>query len=315
MRMVQGVLKYHNYTMDRLHHILVATSAVLLLLLAYVGYLLYDLDNKYALLGEEHRNTVEESNKKIAELSSKLGITTSELENTLDERDDLKDRYTKEKERNHEFEDQITEITGTVGLLDKLSKIDEELLQKYSKVFFLNEHYMPERIKQLDQEYVYSNTEPEFLNAQVVPFFEDMMEDALDDDITLWVKSGFRSFDEQADLKGQYTVTYGSGANTFSADQGYSEHQLGTTIDFTTQGLNGGLEGFQNTPAYEWLTKNAYKYGFVLSYPEDNGYYIFEPWHWRFVGTDLADDLHDDRDYFYDLDQRDIDEYLISLFD
>lgn len=301
--------------MDRRHHILLGTNVVLFLLLAYVGYLLYDLDNKYAQLREEHRSTLEDANKKIAELNSELGIRTNELENTLDERDDLKDRYTKEKERNDDFEDQIKEITGTVGKLDKLSKIDEELLQKYSKVFFLNEHYMPERLKQLDQDYVYSNSEPEFLHAQVVPYFEDMVEDALDDDVVLWVRSGFRSFDEQADLKGQYTVTYGSGANTFSADQGYSEHQLGTTIDFTTEGLSGGLEGFQNTPAYEWLTKNAYKYGFVLSYPENNSYYIFEPWHWRFVGTDLADDLHDDRKYFYDLDQREIDEYLISLFD
>src|SRR5690606_18737682 len=108
---------------------------------------------------------------------------------------------------------------------------------------------------------------------------------------------------------------YGSGANAFSADQGFSEHQLGTTVDFTTTGLGGGLQGFGNTPAYQWLVQNAYKYGFVLSYPEDNAYYVFEPWHWRYVGEDLAEDLHDDDQHFYDLPQREIDQYLLHIFD
>jgi D-alanyl-D-alanine carboxypeptidase len=75
------------------------------------------------------------------------------------------------------------------------------------------------------------------------------------------------------------------------------------------------LNNFETTPAYEWLVKNAYKFGFALSYPKDNAYYIFEPWHWRFVGTDLARKLHRDGKSFYDLEQREIDEYLISLFD
>ncbi|HEY4526280.1 MAG TPA: M15 family metallopeptidase, partial [Candidatus Paceibacterota bacterium] len=132
----------------------------------------------------------------------------------------------------------------------------------------------------------------------------------------IYVNSAYRSFDEQLALKGQYSVSYGAGtANQFSADQGYSEHQLGTTLDFTTTGLSGGLAGFDQTPAYDWLEKNAYKYGFVLSYPEGNQYYMYEPWHWRFVGEDLADDLHDSGRNFYDMDQRDIDPYLANIFD
>ena len=81
---------------------------------------------------------------------------------------------------------------------------------------------------------------------------------------------------------------YGSGANSFSADQGYSEHQLGTTVDFSTSSLGGSLNGFDQTEAYEWLDKNAHRFGFILSYSKDNAYYIYEPWHWRFVGKDLA---------------------------
>jgi D-alanyl-D-alanine carboxypeptidase len=148
-----------------------------------------------------------------------------------------------------------------------------------------------------------------------MPYFVEMVNAAKDDGVDLFVVSAYRSFQTQAQLKGAYSVTYGSGANAFSADQGYSEHQLGTTVDFTTKGISGGLTGFQNTPAYTWMKDNAYKYGFTLSYPEKNSYYTFEPWHWRFVGADLASDLHSAKAYFYDWDQRKIDSYLINIFD
>ena len=142
-----------------------------------------------------------------------------------------------------------------------------------------------------------------------------MVKDAKADGVDLWVVSAYRSFETQAELKSAYTVTYGSGANAFSADQGFSEHQLGTTLDFTTKGLGGGLSGFGNTEAYQWLLEHAHQYGFTLSYPEGNSYYMYEPWHWRFVGEDLAKDLHRANAHFYDWDQRKIDGYLVNIFD
>ena len=83
----------------------------------------------------------------------------------------------------------------------------------------------------------------------------------------------------------------------------------------TTESLGGKLGGFDKTAEYKWLTNNAYKYGFVLSYPPNNNYYTFEPWHWRFVGKDLARRLKNENTYFYDLAQRNIDEYLIDIFE
>jgi D-alanyl-D-alanine carboxypeptidase len=130
------------------------------------------------------------------------------------------------------------------------------------------------------------------------------------------VVSAYRSFGEQSSLKASYKRTYGAGtANSFSADQGYSEHQLGTTIDFTTTILGANFAGFDKSDAYEWLLDNAYKYGFIISYPKTNAYYTYEPWHWRFVGVELATKLHDDNQHFYDLDQRAINGYLVNLFD
>ncbi len=222
---------------------------------------------------------------------------------------------TQEKGRNDEFENQIDVVTGKVGKLDKLSKLDPELLLKYSKVYFLNEHYTPEKITAIDSAYRFKTNEPEYIHGKVAKKLNDLLTDAKEDGVEILVSSAYRSFDEQKHIKGVYTTIYGSGANTFSADQGYSEHQLGTTVDFTTTAIGGGLTGFQNSPAYTWLQKNAHRYGFVLSYPKGNTYYIFEPWHWRYVGKDLANDLHDDGKFFYDMDQRDIDKYLISIFD
>jgi len=143
-----------------------------------------------------------------------------------------------------------------------------------------------------------------------------MLKASLVDDKEIYVFSAYRSFDEQNALKDQYSIIYGVGtANQFSADQGYSEHQLGTTIDLITTGIGGTLEDFEKTIAYQWLLNNAYKFGFTMSYPDNNDFYVFEPWHWRFVGVKLATQLNNDRKNFYDLDQRDIDEYLIYLFE
>lgn len=244
----------------------------------------------------------------ITELADQLNLTSEELEDT-------EDRLRDEKDRNDEFEGRINSIAGTVKDLDKLSKTDKELLQKYSKVYFLNEHYVPESLKEIDPQWKYTETKPNQLHSKVMPYFEKMLEDAKDDGIDLWVVSAFRSFQTQAQLKGAYTVTYGSGANAFSADQGFSEHQLGTTVDFTSSGLGGGLDLFGQTPAFTWLVNNAHKYGFVMSYPESNSYYVYEPWHWRFVGEDLAKALDKANDHFYDWEQREIDKYLISIFD
>lgn len=259
-------------------------------------------------LDSDSKKLLEEASTTIAALTSKLSLSAEELE-------ELEDDYRKEKNKNEDFEDQIKEISGTVKDLDKLSKTDKELLQKYSKVYFLNEHYVPEKIRPIEKQFLYNEGSDKSIHAKVKPYLEDMLNDALEDGVKIWVTSAYRSYYEQASLKGAYTQTYGSGANTFSADQGYSEHQLGTTLDFTTEGLGGGLSGFESTEAYTWLIENAHKYGFTLSYPKNNAYYVFEPWHWRFVGEDLAEDLHDDGKFFYDLEQREIDKYLIKIFD
>jgi len=241
-------------------------------------------------------------------------------ENITETKDSLASAIQEEKQNVQEqfgsFQEEVGDIAGSVDTLEKLSKTDPELLQKYSKVFFLNEHYEPPRLVEIPSADKYHEYKNLTIHNQVWPHLDSMLQQAKQNGENIFVFSAFRSFDNQEALKGQYTVVYGEGAaNQFSADQGYSEHQLGTTVDLITIGIDGTLSGFDGTSAYTWLLQNAHRYGFTLSYPEANGFYIFEPWHWRFVGVELATELHNTGKHFYDLDQREIDEYLVSIFD
>ena len=205
-------------------------------------------------------------------------------------------------------------MSSTLGLYQKLANTDRELLAKYSKVYFLNELYTPKYSITIPTIYTLEPQKEKMISVDVWPFLKKMLDDAQLANVDLKIISAFRSFDTQSTLKSGYKVTFGSGASTFSADQGYSEHQLGTTVDFTTVKLGLDNTAFAKTASYTWLTENAYKYGFILSYPKGNTYYIFEPWHWRFVGKALALRLHDEKKNFYDMPQRDINEYLLTLF-
>ncbi|MBX4206437.1 D-alanyl-D-alanine carboxypeptidase family protein [Candidatus Parcubacteria bacterium] len=213
------------------------------------------------------------------------------------------------------FQGEISGLSSTLGVLQKLSQTDPELLKKYSKVYFLNENYVPVHLAEVEPQFVSKGATNFQILAQVWPHLQALLIAAHDDGTSILVASGYRSFTTQLSLKSAYKVTYGSGANAFSADQGYSEHQLGTAVDFTDTKLGANFDAFAKEAAYTWLANHAHLYGFVLSYPEGNAYYKFEPWHWRYVGVALATKLHDEGKRFYDLDQREIDKYLVNLFE
>lgn len=250
----------------------------------------------------------------IVELQNKLAVTEKGLADAQREKQNLETSLQEMADKNSTFASQLAEAQRTADKLEWLSTLDEQLLAKYSKVYFLNENYSPKLLSAIDSKHLFNRTKEIEIHDWVLPFLQRMLRDAEAQGVDMKIVSGYRSFETQAALKSNYKVTYGSGANTFSADQGYSEHQLGTTVDITTTNIGGALTGFQNTEAYKWLQNNAHKYGFTLSYPPNNKFYVFEPWHWRFVGIDLATKLHDDGKYFYDLDQREINTYLANMF-
>ena len=287
--------------------VLIGIALLAVVLLAYIGYRFY------------------EENKALKSRVSGLESTLAETEKNLDEvtrnSASLLDALQAEQQKSGFLAEQastfaaaVQRLTGTVTNLEKLTKTDPELLIKYSKVYFLNEHYTPEKLTLIPKEYVLNNKE-EYFHTQPFSYLENLLRSAASAGVELRIISAYRSFETQRDLKSQYKITYGSGANKFSAEQGYSEHQLGTTVDFTTRLLGAAFEKFDTTTAYFWLTENAYKFGFVLSYPKGNGYYIYEPWHWRFVGIELATKLKTEGKQFYNMEQRELNEYLLKIFD
>ncbi|MDP2705382.1 MAG: M15 family metallopeptidase [bacterium] len=286
-----------------------ATVAILLILLGGSVYVYFSMAKQLTATKSQLVSDTAAFKAQISELQESFAQAQNENTN-------LAEALRVEQGKNDYFDFQLKSITGTVGTLQKLSMTDPELLKKYSKVYFLNENYIPATLTDItNSEYAYRNGKTISIQTSVWLYLAKLLNDAKANSVPLQIISGYRSFAEQSSLKSNYKVTYGSGANQFSADQGYSEHQLGTTVDFTTPDLGASFNTFKNTAAYIWLTQNAYKYGFVLSYSENNLYYQFEPWHWRFVGVTLATKLHDENKYFYDLDQREIDKYLINLFD
>ncbi len=236
------------------------------------------------------------------------------LENKIKENELLKQQIAQQEQIVANLNSNLNSLAENVTQIVKLENLDEELLKKYSKVYFLNENYVPKSLTKIDSKYV-DNAKDQYILTNVWPFLSALLSQAQKDGVDLKIRWAYRSFLEQYQLKTADVMTFGTGANKFTADQGYSEHQLGTTVDFTTSEFNGNSAKFAQTKAYRWLLENAYKYGFILSYPQNNKYYVFEPWHWRFVGIKLATKLHQENKYFYDLDQREIDQYLISIFD
>lgn len=109
--------------------------------------------------------------------------------------------------------------------------------------------------------------------------------------------SPYRSYKTQVDLFNSYVRGYGyDSAVNFSARPGHSEHQLGLAIDFVAVGDKGLTSNWEVTRTGKWMANNAWKYGWLMSFPkgkQDVVCYSYEPWHYRYVGRDLAKKIHD----------------------
>jgi D-alanyl-D-alanine carboxypeptidase len=114
----------------------------------------------------------------------------------------------------------------------------------------------------------------------------------------LVAQSGYRSYGIQVNAYNRYVGQLGTdGADLTSARPGFSEHQTGMAVDILAAGSGCSLDGpcFGNTTAGQWLAANAYRFGYLLSYPADKTAitgYEYEPWHFRYIGVDLATEMH-----------------------
>ena len=128
--------------------------------------------------------------------------------------------------------------------------------------------------------------------------YKEMLKDASKHSLNMYVVSGYRSYEYQESIFEKNATKDGIDvANTYSAKPGESEHQTGLAIDIGN-GVCDVEECFDKSKEYKWLAKNSYKYGFILRYPKnktDITGYIYEPWHYRYVGVDVAKQIYDSK--------------------
>ena len=148
----------------------------------------------------------------------------------------------------------------------------------------------PAGLVPLAEAYAYG---PQQVIERILPDLLALLEAAAAEGHRLAVVSGYRSYETQRDAFQYHVETYGlEEALRVSARPGHSEHQLGTTVDFSSAAVGHELvQAFGATPEGRWLAERAHEFGFVMSYPpglESVTGYVYEPWHFRWVGREMA---------------------------
>ncbi len=247
-----------------------------------------------------------EEGKKVEE-PKKEKTTTSTTTSTK-----AKEPTTTKPKENEKTYDKVKELSGekvekgktskgyTITEIDGVTYIDGYLIA--NKSYFLPESYVPQN--------TYTKADgnatrqcPTCIEKTAYNAFKDMKADAGALGLNIYISSGFRSYITQSNIYNRNVKNNGQEkADTYSARPGSSEHQTGLCFD-----LNTIDSSFANTSEGKWVNQNAHKYGYIIRYPkgktEETGY-IYEPWHLRYVGTELATKLYNNgnwltmEDYF-----------------
>lgn len=212
--------------------------------------------------------------------------------------DSYQNRYMNyyQKHKTLSFDDIITRVN--IGLdypfythSKKATHLDKEyvLVNKY---LYLNKDYTPNNLEIIPEEYARSGMR---LVSYAKESFVKMARQARLDGITIIAMSSYRSYQYQVNLYNRYVESDGKkAADSYSARAGFSEHQTGLCVDI----YDGDLDytHFERSDSFDWMMKNAYRYGFILRFPKDMEHitgYQYESWHYRYVGKKVAKYIHD----------------------
>jgi zinc D-Ala-D-Ala carboxypeptidase len=169
-----------------------------------------------------------------------------------------------------------------------------------NKIFGLPENYIPADLVRPNVPFSFGDAklEKSLMRVEAAEALEKMFVGARNDGIELAAVSGYRSYGRQETLFDAEVNKVGEEkALQAVARPGSSEHQTGLTMDISSKTNNFNLnEQFGKTKEGVWLAHNAHKYGFILRYPkgkEDLTGYMYEPWHFRYVGIKAATEIYE----------------------
>ena len=185
----------------------------------------------------------------------------------------------------------LNSLVSVLGLLSNhSSKFELAIVNKYH---YLSSSYVPDDLVTISSKY---STRTNKLRSVAAKAFENMAEDALKDNIKVYAASSYRSYSDQKYIYNNYVKEDGVQiADTYSARAGHSEHQTGLATDIADTSYSFIKD---NTKESNWLKENAHKYGFILRYEsttEKITGYMYEPWHYRYVGVDIATFIHENK--------------------
>lgn len=162
-----------------------------------------------------------------------------------------------------------------------------------NKYYFIPEDYKIDQLVSVPERLHAKDSKVYLLDNRALEAYEEMENAASSEGVALTIVSAHRTHDFQANLYDRYVSRNGKAeADTFSARPGYSEHETGLAVD-----LNQVDTAFEDTKAFAWLAENAHLYGFILRYPkgaENLTGYMYEPWHYRFVGKEVATQIKEE---------------------
>lgn len=171
--------------------------------------------------------------------------------------------------------------------------ISKGILMLTNKIYSLDSSYNSDDMIIVSKMYSYGDNQ--ILTKEAYEAFIKMFKSAKEQNLTLIINSSFRSYEDQEEIYEYYKSIKGEEyADSIAAKAGFSEHQTGLAIDIQTYGSSA--KTFEEFDEFKWLQDNAYKYGFILRYPKDKEYitgYDYESWHYRYVGLDAAQYIHD----------------------
>ena len=160
-----------------------------------------------------------------------------------------------------------------------------------NKFHVLDDNFVPEELAVIPEKY--SDGEKYYANKTAINALSQMFEAAKVDGLEMEVNSAYRSYDDQVEIAEYYRKWYGDNyVNNYVARPGFSEHQTGLAFDIGSKNENV----FANSKEYIWIKENAYKYGFIMRFykkAETITGYKSEPWHYRYVGLDIAKYIHE----------------------
>lgn len=174
---------------------------------------------------------------------------------------------------------------------DDSHKIDV-LVNKYHK---LPDDFIPTNLKLIKGSCTKGGGAYVYMTEEASTAFEKMCEDAEAENLYIRASSGYRSIADQRYIYNNYVRDDGvANADTYSARPSYSEHNTGLALDFATGKLS--YDVIEGSPEAAWVDNNSYKYGFIVRYPKNKTFitgYIYEPWHIRYLGIELATKIHE----------------------